>query len=135
MTLIGAILERLTRDDGFSAATKGRIGTGGELGGVPAVRITIVSDPRPQHFGGPQRVRQTGAQIDVWALTGEKASEIAEAAIQILTPPATVNAIQFQRGTVTNVRASREQEKGENVKRALVELHRASIDISFWHNA
>lgn len=134
MTLIAAIIARLTRDTAFDASVKGRVGSSVDQGGVPSVRVTIVSDPRPQTFKGVQSVRRTDAQIDTWALTAESAEEIGEAAIAILTPPATVGTIRFQRGTVTNVRHTREQEKGDGVKRGLIALHRTSVDISLWHN-
>lgn len=101
---------------------------------LPAVTLQVVSDPRPQHYRGFQRVRPTQVQIDIWAAGAGEAAALREAVIATLTPAVTVGATSFQRAIVLNVRPGFEQQDASDGQ-PQGELYRQSIDFTFTHNA
>lgn len=101
-------------------------------GALPAVVLTLVSDPRPQHLEGFEARRQSRVQIDCLAsgANGKTRAEVAalrEAVIAVLAPAATVGAITFGRSTFDPVR-----DLGEDTESGFV--HRDSFDAYIWHD-
>ncbi|MGN5374593.1 hypothetical protein [Sphingomonas hankookensis] len=132
MTVEDAIEQRVLTDAGIAALIGGALTWGARLPALPALQASVVADPRPQHFKGPIRLRETRIQFDAWADDAAVARALREAVIVALTPAVLVGAIQFQRGFVVAVRGSGLLTREE---RAIdPELSRQSIDINFWHN-
>lgn len=101
-------------------------------GALPAVLLTIVSDPRPQHLEGFQPARESRVQFDCLAsgANGKTRAEVValrEAVIAALAPAATIGGISFGRSTFDAVR-----DLGEETESGFV--HRDSFDAYIWHD-
>lgn len=66
---------------------------------LPAITLLLASDPRAQHMGGFQSVRDAQIQIDVWGTSFAQKKAMKEAVISALSPPNTSNGIRFQAAT------------------------------------
>lgn len=66
---------------------------------LPAITLTLASDPRDQHMGGFQTVRDAELQVDVWGTSFAQKKALKEAVIAALEPPLTSNGIRFQPAT------------------------------------
>lgn len=135
MMLGDAVEQRLRNDPAANTLSAGRIGASRRLPAVPAYVVQVIDDPRPQHFKGFQRVRQSSVQVDAWGKTPAEADALAQAAIDALVPHAVVGPVQFQRATIAALRGGPEIERGSPTPRVQPELHRRSIDFIFMHNA
>ena len=103
---------------------------------LPAVVVTMVSDPRPQLLGGavPGR-RQSRVQIDCWADGGSgtapqtraKVVALREAVIAALAAPGTFYGVLFGGAGFDPVR-----DLGEPTETGF--LHRDSFDVQLMHN-
>lgn len=134
MTLEAA-LEKRIRTNPLLANRAASIGWSARLAGLPAIRLQVIADPRPQTMKGFQRARPTMVQIDVYAKDRAEAIAIRELCIAHLTPAAMVDEVRFQRATVDNVRPGSEPEQSGDPQRYRGELARESIDFTFMHNA
>ena len=94
---------------------------------LPHVRLQTVSDPRPEHLKGPIGLRETRVQVDVMARKYGEARPAAEAIIQGVAQPATVEGVQFSR-----IRAEGPRDLGEDTSSGYV--HRLSSDLLVWHS-
>lgn len=93
---------------------------------LPALVLTIVSDPRPQHLKGFEAVRPTRVQADCMAEDAATASDLAEAFIIATAGPAEEDEVRFQRSQVEAVRdLSEETDTGF--------VHRQSVELLVWH--
>lgn len=134
MSLEPAVAARLLAAPDVTSIAGQRIGWLQRLA-TPCVSLTIVSDPRPQHYRGFQRVRQTDIQADCWADNPGAAAALREAVIAALVPAATRNGVTFQRGRVENIRHGAEREPAGSAGRPDAVLYRESIDFILTHNA
>lgn len=130
-----AALEKRIRMTPALVARAASIGWSARLAGLPAIRLQVIADPRPQTMKGFQRARPTMVQIDVYAKDRAEAVAIRELCIAHLTPSAQIDDVHFQRATVDNVRPGSEPEQSGDTQRYRGELPRESIDFTFMHNA
>lgn len=94
---------------------------------LPYIRLTVASDPRPEHLGGYQGARVTRVQCDCFAATYAVARDLAEKVIAALAAPATQGSIAFGR-----IKAEGPLDLGEDVE-GVGYVHRASIDLLVEH--
>ncbi|MGO1303559.1 MAG: hypothetical protein ACTMKV_02115 [Sphingomonas parapaucimobilis] len=134
MTFEDALQKRVIAIPGIVARVP-CIGWSARLTGLPAIRLQVIADPRPQTMKGFQRGRPTMVQIDVYAKDRAEAVALRNLCIAQLTPSAQVDAVHFQRATVDNVRPGSEPEQSGDPQRYRGELPRESIDFTFMHNA
>jgi hypothetical protein len=106
--------------------------------GLPAVVLSTVSDPRPDHFGGAQGFRQTRVQADAWsAVSADEASRIAEAVIAAVRPePGEDGADAAGSWISAGVRFGRPGidgpvDSGEQL--SAIYAYRSRVDILLWH--
>lgn len=93
---------------------------------LPAIVLTLVSDPRPQTHDGPDSIRPSRVQIDVLGEDRTSVVALREAVIAALLPAGTYSAVQFDRAQVDAVRDLGRQDDTRFV-------HRDSIDFIIWH--
>lgn len=93
---------------------------------LPAIVLTIISDPRPQHLEGFQDLRATRVQIDCMAATFAELVALREAAIAAVVPAGVTDDTRFCRGEINNVIP-----KGEDTATAWV--FGEAIDATIWH--
>lgn len=94
--------------------------------GLPAIMLSVVADPRPQHMAGMQVTRQTLVQVDIFANGYPDVATLREAVIAELVPAVTVGGQVFLRSFVEAVR-----ESVDSIETGLVQ--RCSIDIQVTH--
>jgi hypothetical protein len=136
MSFETALSARLLADADVLGATGGRVDWMRRPGrALPAVTLQIVSDPRPQHMTGFERVRATQVQIDVWAARPGEAGVLRDRIIAVLAPGAVSEGVRFQRAMVPNVRPGFETDEAGSDAQPAGELYRESIDFIFTHNA
>lgn len=139
MSLVNAIIARLSQDPEFGEAVGDRIGPSLILPSLPAASIRIVYDRRPQHLKGAQGIRSTLVQVDVIARTFDEADRLGRRCIAILLPATLADGIRFQRGMVAGHRVAGEIGNGPHpaaqAARSAPQLFRASVDLNLTHNA
>ena len=123
-----ALLDRFEADTAASALADDRfywvdVPTGETM---PYVRLQTVSDVRPQLLKGPQGFRPIRVQADCFSKSFGEARALAEALIQTVREPATVDGVKFGRGTAEGPR-----DLGEDTEQGFV--HMASVDLLIWH--
>lgn len=101
----------------------------------PYVRLSTVSDPRPQHLTGYDTARQTRIQADVFALEPRaggggygEARAISETIIAAVAQPATVSGVKFGR-----TKAEGPRDMGEDVA-GVGYVYRLSLDLLAEHS-
>lgn len=94
---------------------------------LPYIRLTTVSDPRPEHLEGYDGARVTRVQCDCFAEKHLAATDLAEKVIAAVAEPATVSGVVFGR-----TKAEGPQDLGEDVE-GLGYVHRASVDLLAEH--
>ena len=122
---IGAVLPSYTPTGG--AATKPIFwGERPQTSPLPAIVLTIISDPIPAHLKGYQQTRSTLMQMDVYAPKYNDAVAIKRAAIEILKVPAVTSGKTFACAFVDRQRDSIDTS-------GTINIYRQSADISVWH--
>lgn len=101
----------------------------------PAIVLTTVSDDRPKHLQGYQELRSTRVQCDCWSPRYGEARALAEAAIDVLSPPHTGNGVRFDHALADGPRDLGEMLGGDRSIGGLSFIHRASVDFIIWHAA
>lgn len=134
MSFESGLEARLRANPVILQQTAGRIGWSKRFPALPGISLQKVSDARPQHMKGPQPVRPTGVQIDIWASTPAAAAQLRELVIGSISGSALVDGVQFQRGLISNVRAGPERQQGPATQRIGAEIYNESIDVTLWHN-
>jgi len=127
MDMPAALRARAIGDAGVAALASTRVHwvQRPQAGALPAVTLTTISDPRPQHLKGFDSLRETRVQADCWATSHKQANDLAEEMIAALVPEHTGNGITFNRALVDAVRDLGEQTE-------TIFIHRTSIDFRFW---
>jgi len=99
-----------------------------QAGKLPAIVLTMLSDPRPQHMGGMQATRDSLVRADVWGDDQAEVAMLREAVVETLVPAATAGEVRFLRSFVTALRSLPERtETGVRF--------RAQIELRVWHIA
>lgn len=93
---------------------------------LPAITLTLVSDPRPSHMGGLQATRQSRVQVDIWAAKYSQIPALREAVITTLEPPATVSGQVFLAGFPVRLSEDYDNTTADPI-------HRCSVDILVHH--
>lgn len=93
---------------------------------LPAVTLQVTADPRPNHFGGRQGLRQTRLQVDCWGETADAAVSAAERIIEIIGDPAVVDGVRFEKPLIEGPEDSGNQED-------TLYVHRARLSVLVWH--
>ena len=121
---------RLVHDIGVSALADERVHwrIRPQDGALPAIVLTIVADPRPQHLEGFHALRATRVQIDCLAATYAEAIALREAAIAAVVPRTITSTTRFDRGRINMV-----LDQGEDTAAGYV--HRHVIDATIWHGS
>lgn len=93
---------------------------------LPSITLQTISDPRPQHLKGFQRLRETRVQVDCWADDYATARALAELVITAAVPATIVDDVRFDRAMVEGPRdLTNENDVGA--------IKRASLDLFIWH--
>lgn len=101
---------------------------------LPAYTLNIITDQRPQHMKGFQRVRPTRVQLDCWGGSPADAIELRDIALAVLTPPTKVQGVTFQRAMVPSVRPGFDGDGTASDGQPRGETYRQIIDFIFNHN-
>lgn len=120
--------KRLTQDAGLKTIVGDRIDFGLRPQGenLPGISLSVISDPRPNHFQGRQELRQTRYQIDAFGLTADQVTRAAERCIEILEVPATVDGVRWEKPLFEGPEDSGSQEDA-------LFVHRARLVVLAWH--
>lgn len=94
---------------------------------LPAIRLQMVSDPRPSTYEGRQDLRATTVQIDCMALSRGAADQVAEDAISAAEGEAEVDDTHFLRSFVDSARTYSERDS------AGILTFITSLDMIVWH--
>ena len=94
----------------------------------PYIRLTTVSDPRPEDLKGPISFRETRVQVDVMSLRFAEARSVADLIIAAVKAPALVDGVQFSRTGAEGPR-----DLGEDVD-GIGHIYMASLDLLVWHS-
>lgn len=94
---------------------------------LPAVRLAMVSDPRPSTHDGRQALRGTLVQADCMASSRGDADALAEQVIAASEGPATIAGVKFSRAFVEGSRSY--SEPGEGRETTFV----TSLGLRVWH--
>lgn len=92
----------------------------------PKIVLTLVSDPRPQTHDGPDSIRASRVQVDIYADDKDQSVPLREAAIAALLSAGTFNEIRFDRARVDAVR-DRSAKTEDSV------VFREAVDFFIWH--
>lgn len=130
MDMPGALRARAIADAGVATIAGTRVYWVQRIQGkpLPAVTLTVVSDPRPQHLKGFFALRETVVQADCLAESHKQATDLAEAVIAALVPEHSGNGIVFNRALVDAVR-----DLGEQTETHFI--YRTSVDLRLWWRA
>lgn len=97
---------------------------------LPAIVLTVPSNPQTRHLKGPDAGRWTRVQCDCWGRSTMEAIAIANAAIAALREPETVGGKRFGQAQVQGpIDLSEAANAGD--ERSL--RHRQSVDFIIWH--
>lgn len=97
-------------------------------GALPAIVLTIVADPRPQHLDGFHSLRATRVQAECYAWSDEEARELRDAVIPVLAAKADAEDTRFDTGVINNT-----MDRGEDTSAGFVDCQ--LIDASLWHGS
>ena len=97
-----------------------------QAGALPAVTLTVISDERPDTFGGFAALRATRVQVDCWAADYAKAKAVADAVVDAVATPAVHEGIKFSRPTIEGPRDGIDQTEPAPIVRA-------TLDLIVWH--
>ncbi len=98
-----------------------------QSGGLPAILLELVSDPRPVNLDGFVGLRETRVTITCFASGAKAARNLRERVIAVLAPPAALLDVQFSRSFFELVRAG--------VQRGgVAPVHKGMIDALIWHS-
>lgn len=98
-----------------------------QSGGIPAILLELISDPRPVDLDGFLGLRETRVTITCFAANVKVARDLREMVIAVLAPPALVLDVQFGRSFFDLVRAG--------VQRGgVATVHKGMIDALIWHS-
>ena len=103
----------------------GKIPQGTQL---PYIRLTTVSDPRPQHLQGYDTARVSRVQCDCFSAQWGQAREAAEKIIAALATPGAHGGVHFGR-----IKAEGPRDLGEDTTSGFI--HRASLDLLVEHKS
>jgi hypothetical protein len=92
---------------------------------LPSITLQIVSDPRPQHLKGFQKLRETRVQVDIWGKTSLECAQIKEAVIPPAVAEGANDGVVFNRGLIDGGRTGGEQAGTQFI-------HRSSFDLIVW---
>lgn len=95
---------------------------------LPYIRMSTISDPRPEHLGGYDESRITRVQVDVFSRSYAEARSISESIISAVAQPATVAGVKFGR-----TKAEGPSDLGEDVE-GVGYVHRLRIDLLAEHS-
>ena len=93
---------------------------------LPYIRLSVISDPRPEHLQDYHRARLTIVQVDCFAKKWGEAREIAEAVKGAVALPATHDGIRFGR-----TKAEGPEDRGEDTAQGFI--HWARLDLRVEH--
>jgi hypothetical protein len=135
VSLEGAIRTRLLAATGVTNLVARRIywEVRAQGSALPDVTLTVVSDPRDQHFAGFQGSRGTWIQIDCRGANKDEAIAVRDAVLAAVVPAATVGsapAVTFQRAQEVRSRASFERATTGDVTGQFREM----IELTLWHD-
>ncbi|QIG80108.1 hypothetical protein [Stakelama tenebrarum] len=124
MSFETAVSARFLADADMTAAIGGRVNWQVRAQGnpLPDITLDIVSDARPQHFKGFERVRPTRVQVTVRAADPASAVRLRDLAIEILVPPAIADGVKFQRAQDVQVRTGFEPGPTEDAFGQILDL-------------
>lgn len=94
---------------------------------LPAVRMQVISDPRPSTMEGRQALRETTVQCDCMGTERAEADQLAEQVIAIAEQAGTVGTTSFQRSFVDGLRTYSERSTDGVV------TYVSSLDLRVWH--
>lgn len=94
---------------------------------LPAIRLQVVSDPRPTTLKGRQRTRPTTVQADCMAGDRGSADALAEAVIQTVEAAGVTGSTRFLRAFVDASRTYSERSDGRDT------VFVTSLDLVVWH--
>lgn len=98
-----------------------------QSGGIPAILLELISDPRPVDLDGFMGQRETRVTITCFATNAKVARDLREMVIAVLAPPELVLDVQFGRSFFDLVRAG--------VQRGgVATVHKGMIDALIWHS-
>lgn len=124
-----AVRQRLLDDVPLNAIVAGNIDWGKrpDIDGITAVTLRAIADPRDMHFKGPQELRETTIQIDVWSgVSIEDARAAANRIVQILQSPAIVGTVRLDPAFFDGPEDSGSQEE-------TLYVHRSRLIARLWH--
>lgn len=93
---------------------------------LPYVRLTVISDPRPEHLQGYTAARVTRVQCDCFSSQWGEARAAAELIIAAVATPGVHGGVHFGR-----VKAQGPRDLGEDTASGFI--HRASVDLLAEH--
>jgi hypothetical protein len=135
MNFTGAVRTRLLAAGGLAALVARRIywELRDQGGALPDVTVTVVSDPRDQHFAGFQGSRGTWTQFDCRGRTKDEATAVRDAVLAAIVPEAVVGtgpAVTFQRAQEVRSRGSFDRAPTGDVSGQFREM----IELTLWHD-
>lgn len=95
---------------------------------LPAVRMQVVSDPRPSTMEGRQALRETTVQFDCMGTERAEADDLAEQVIALAEQAGTVGTTSFHRSFVDSLRTYSERSTDGVV------TYVSSLDLRVWHS-
>lgn len=125
-----ALVNRLLANTAVAAivGTKIKWGIVSQSTAKPYIRLTVISDVRPQHLKGYDGSRPTRVQADCFGVTYDQAVTLALAVIAAVSEPATTPDGRFGR-----THAEGPRDLGEDTTTGFV--HRASVDLLVRHRS
>jgi Protein of unknown function (DUF3168) len=94
---------------------------------LPAIVLTLVSDPRPRMMKGPIDYRSSRVWIDCVADTRAKCTQMSDAVLAVIEPNGLFSGVRF--GPPTDVSV---MDKGEKTETGFTHCDR--IEARIWHN-
>ncbi len=93
---------------------------------LPAIVLTIISDPRPQHLEGFHSLRDTRVQLDCYGRTYDETRALRDDVITAIASYARVGGTRFDHAEIENV-----LDRGDDTPAGFQHCH--AIDATIWH--
>lgn len=132
MDMYQALRSRLLTGDGMAALVSNRVDWDERPQGkpLPAITLQVVTDPDEQTYEGPQILRSTLVQMDIWAIDRATTVAIKKAALPAILPAIRMDAIRFEQSFVSDSQDTTETATVSSIGTSTV--FRTRVDLRVW---
>jgi len=132
MDMYQALRSRLLTGDGMAALVSNRVDWDLRPAGkpLPAITLQVITDPDEQTYEGPQVLRSTLVQMDIWAIDRATTVAIKKTALPAILPAVRMDGIRFEQSFVNDSQDTTETATVSSIGTSTV--FRTRVDLRVW---